>query len=126
MLKVLDLLLHLSLDLLASFIDLRLRHNIVGGREDGGMGNFALRYLIHWIHIQNTVDLISEKLHTEEVLAGGSWEDIQHIPMYSEGSSGKVHIITDILHIHQGLNHIISVDFLTRAKRHHHILVVVW
>ena len=46
--------------------------------------------------------------------------------MYTECTTFKIHLISSVLHIDKLTNHFIAINLHTRAKRYHHIHIVIW
>ena len=63
-------------------------------------------------------NLISPKLHTQQVLALVGRENFQHVASHPELVSGEIDVVSLILNAHQAAQHLVAPDFLPLAQRH--------
>ena len=88
------------------------------------MAQDRLQFSCERINLGDTVDLVSEKLHTDDRVIGGSRKNLDHISPDAEFISDKIDIIALILQLYK-LSHQIVAGFLhTRPQGDHHIAVI--
>lgn len=88
----------------------------MGRREDSRMGKFVLDLTGQRIRLCDPVYLISKEFYPICIIGNVGRDYLQSVSPDPEGSSVKIHIITDVLHVNEALDHLISVDLLTRTK----------
>ena len=124
LLKPPDPLLHFAFYIANSSVHTFSVDNIVGGGVYCGMGKGAFDLSGQGVYFAYTVDLVSEKFHSYGVFHRVCGEDFHNVSPDPEFVSGKVNIVALILYVHKAAKQIVSVHFLTRAERNHHIFIV--
>ena len=69
----------------------------------------------------NFLDFISEKLDAIGLLTFGCGENVYNIPLYPEGSTAKIHIVSVVLDFHQVFNQFIPIPHLSGTEGNGHI-----
>ena len=97
----------------------------MGCRKNGDMFHPAFYFSRQHVDAGNAVDLIPKEFHPKGIIPGICRKDLQHIPVYPEGASVKIHFATVILNVNELTDHFVPILFHTRPQRYHHFFKVL-
>ena len=97
------------------------RNNVGGGREHHAVLKLCLALPGEGINQLDFLDFVSEKLDTVGLLSFGRGENVYDVPLYPEGSTAKIHIVSVVLDFHQVFNQFISITHLSGTEGNGHV-----
>ncbi len=112
------------LDLFRRLHEFFMFHDIVGGREEGHVGERAADVARQRIKFRDPVDLIAEEFHTDGMVSRLRREHFQNVAVRTEGAAFEFHLCAVILNVDERADHFVTVFLLSRAQRDHHVLIV--
>ena len=119
-------LLHLVADLDKRLLHLLPRHNVVGRRVDGFVGDNVLDLPCDDVDLGDSVDLVAEKLNPHGGVARIGGKNLHHVAAHPELVAGEVDVVALILQLHQLFGQLVPLLAHAGAQRDDHVAVIDW
>ena len=116
LLKILYSFIEFFLNRLHCTLNLLLWHNIMRSRENSRKIKTCLNLTCQYIHLHDSVNLITKKFNVNRILKSRNRNNLQYISAYTKTSSLKIKFITYILNINQPADNFIPVNLHPRTQ----------
>jgi len=122
--KFFDLLFHLDRNLGKALFHLFRPDNIMAGREDGDMPHNIFVLTGQRVKLDDTVDLITEKLYPDGIFIVVGKVDIYGVALDAELVADKVHVVALVLQLDQAAAKHVALHLHTGAQADDHAAVI--
>ena len=124
-LELLDLLLHLRLDVLHRDLEVFVLRDVMRGREDHRVRALAVDLPRHDVELDDAVDLVAEELDAHGAVVVAGREDLDDIAAHAELTTLERDIVALVADGDELLEDCVSIDNLPLVQREHHLVVAL-
>ena len=124
-LELLDLLLHLRLDVLHRDLEVLVLRHVMRGRKDHRVRALAVDLPRHDVELDDAVDLVAEELDAHGAVVVTGREDLDDIAAHTELTALERDIVALVADGDELLEDCVSIDNLPLVQGEHHLVVAL-